>query len=28
VFVASWIVAAAFYRLKKYDTLEVGEPAA
>jgi len=28
VFVASWLVAAAFYRLKKYDALEVGEPAA
>jgi nickel/cobalt transporter (NiCoT) family protein len=27
VFVASWLVAAAFYRLKKYDALEVGEPA-
>lgn len=28
VFVASWIFAAAFYRLKNYDSLEVGEPAA
>ena len=28
VFVASWLVAAAFYRLKKYDALEAGGPAA
>jgi len=28
VFVASWLVAAAFYRLKKYDAIEAGEPAA
>ena len=27
VFVASWLIAAAFYRLKKYDALEVGEQA-
>lgn len=27
VFVASWLIAAAFYRLKKYDALEVGERA-
>jgi high-affinity nickel-transport protein len=28
VFIASWIVAALFYRFKNYDALEVGEPAA
>jgi len=28
VFVASWLVAAAFYRLKKYDAIEAGGPAA
>ncbi|MBK5187848.1 MAG: HoxN/HupN/NixA family nickel/cobalt transporter [Gemmatimonadaceae bacterium] len=28
VFVATWVFAAAFYKLKNYDALEAGEPAA
>jgi high-affinity nickel-transport protein len=27
VFIASWVLAAAIYRLKRYDALEVGKPA-
>jgi high-affinity nickel-transport protein len=27
VFIGSWLLAAAIYRLKRYDALEIGEPA-